>query len=82
MALQSGRPFSGETLLLPRVTQSLCARFTVTRFYFYYFRLCRVISNEQLLVQAKRRKSIVDGDGDCFYVALFSALEQTHCARM
>ena len=24
-----------------------------------------------------------DGDdGDCFYIALFSALEQTHCTRM
>ena len=46
----------GETLLLPRVTQSLCARFTMTRFYFYYFRLCRVISNEQLLVQDKEEE--------------------------
>ena len=23
-----------------------------------------------------------DDDDDCFYIALFSALEQTHCARM
>ena len=23
-----------------------------------------------------------DDDDDCFYMALFSALEQTHCARM
>ena len=23
-----------------------------------------------------------DGDDDCFYIALFSALEQTHCACM
>ena len=24
----------------------------------------------------------IDDDDDCFYIALFSALEQTHCARM
>ena len=24
----------------------------------------------------------LDDDDDCFYIALFSALEQTHCARM
>ena len=23
-----------------------------------------------------------DDDEDCFYIALFSTLEQTHCARM
>ena len=23
-----------------------------------------------------------EDDDDCFYIALFSALEQTHCARM
>ena len=23
-----------------------------------------------------------DDDDDCFYIALFSALEQTHCARI
>ena len=23
-----------------------------------------------------------DDDDDCFYIALFSVLEQTHCARM
>ena len=23
-----------------------------------------------------------DDDDDCFYIALFSALEQTHCAHM
>ena len=23
-----------------------------------------------------------DDDDDCFYIPLFSALEQTHCARM
>ena len=23
-----------------------------------------------------------DDDDDCFYIVLFSALEQTHCARM
>ena len=57
MALQSGRPFSGETLLLPRVTQSLCARFTMTRFYFYYFRLCRVISIEQLSSKEEEKYS-------------------------
>ena len=27
-------------------------------------------------------KAAVDDDDDCFYIALFSALEQTHCARM
>ena len=25
---------------------------------------------------------IVDDDDDCFYIVLFSALEQTRCARM
>ena len=27
-------------------------------------------------------KKICNDDDDCFYIALFSALEQTHCARM
>ena len=26
--------------------------------------------------------SMFDDDDDCFYIVLFSALEQTHCARM
>ena len=29
-----------------------------------------------------RERDDDDDDDDCFYTALFSALEQTHCARM
>ena len=30
----------------------------------------------------KVRKNFDDDDDNCFYITLFSALEQTHCARM
>ena len=33
-----------------------------------------------LLVLKKKKKKKVDGDVDCFYIVLFSALEHTHCA--
>ena len=32
--------------------------------------------------QKVRKNFDDDDDDDCFYIALFSALEQTHCARL
>ena len=35
---------------------------------------------EILLAESCRKQN--DDDDDCFYIVLFFALEQTHCARM
>ena len=33
-------------------------------------------------VQKVSQSAQYDDDDDCFYIALFSSLEQTHCARL
>ena len=35
-----------------------------------------------LVIKSPQEDLIDDDDNDCFYIALFSALEQTHCACM
>ena len=40
------------------------------------------VRERQRQIERQRERERDDDDDDCFYIALFSALEQTHCARM
>ena len=50
------------------------------RILVYICHYCTSFVDEPLLVDGATL--LDDDDDDCFYIALFSALEQTHCARM